>query len=420
MQRTTYRALFLSLLATALFTLPLFAQLRPFPQHVTYAGATIYPNNRTQAQKDDDVRTYYNWWKSQYLVTAGTAADGSQLYRIAMGGPGSDDAYRTTSESQGYGMTIVALMAGHETNAKQIFDGLWKFTRLHPSSIDSRLMAWEVPETPGDNDSAFDGDADMAYALLMADKQWGSAGAINYLSAATTLIAGIKASTIGPNSRLPMLGDWVTYNGSTRNEYTPRTSDFMLANFRAYRNATADVTWDTVVTNSQSAITHLQTNYASTTGLLPDFTERTSSTSTTMMPASPYFLEDYTDGDYSYNACRVPWRLGLHALLWNNATSVTQVQKISSWAKTKTAGNPQIFREPGYMLDGTTLEPTWDYSSAFVAPLGVAAMSGGSTQQTWLNSIYSSVVARHEGYYADSIDMICLIIMSGNHWDPTL
>jgi hypothetical protein len=36
------------------------ADLRPFPQHVTYASGTIRPSHRTQAQQDAAVRAYYD------------------------------------------------------------------------------------------------------------------------------------------------------------------------------------------------------------------------------------------------------------------------------------------------------------------------------------------------------------------------
>lgn len=415
MNRHPFRALCTGLLSAAIVlisTMPAAAQNYPFPQHVSYPGASIYPNHRTQAQQDADVRAYYDSWKQTYLVSAGTASDGTPLWRVSMGGsnPG-----RTTSESQGYGMKIVVFMAGYDANAQTIFNGLWKFARLHPSSINNNLMAWEVPEGTG-NDSAFDGDADMAYALLLAHKQWGSAGTVNYQSAAATLIGAIKASTIGPQSRLPMLGDWVSVNGTTRNQYTPRTSDFMLANFRAFGAATGDATWSTVVANSQAAINHLQTTYSSTPGLLPDFTEKTSSTNTNPKPASPNFLEGPYDGMYSYNAARVPWRLGIDALLTNDATTLAQVRKISTWAEGVTSGNPQMFKEPGYTLAGAPINSSWGFSGKFGAPLGVAAMTK-STQQQWLNALYSAVYNRHEGYYSDSITMMSLIVMTGNHWD---
>ena len=70
-------------------------------------------------------------------------------------------------------------------------------------------MSWQVPGEPEGSASAFDGDADIAYALLLADAQWGSGGSIDYAREARTMIAGILESTIGPDSRLPMLGDWV-------------------------------------------------------------------------------------------------------------------------------------------------------------------------------------------------------------------
>ncbi len=41
-------------------------------------------------------------------------------------------------------MVIVALMAGHESNARQIFDGLYYFYVDHRSPIDNRLMEWQV------------------------------------------------------------------------------------------------------------------------------------------------------------------------------------------------------------------------------------------------------------------------------------
>src|SRR5262249_32577986 len=157
-------------------------------------------------------------------------------------------ANRTVSEGQGYGMIIVAIMAGHDPDAQTIFDGLWRFVRDHPSHIDARLMSFEWPEQPDAVDSAFDGDADIAYALLLADAQWGSGGAIDYQAEAQTLITAILESTIGPTSRLPLLGDWTEPNGAQYNEWTPRSSDFVVGHFRAYGRFTGDPVWDIVAT----------------------------------------------------------------------------------------------------------------------------------------------------------------------------
>ncbi len=400
-------------LASSLIAGPsLVAPRRPYPQHVVYAAGTIRPNHRTQSQQDDDVRAYYDAWKKDFLVEAGVLPDGRKLYRVTMG---KLQAFRTTSEGQGYGMIIVAVMAGHDPEAQTLFDGLWSFARQYPSPIDSRLMGWQIPVIPESNDSAFDGDCDIAYSLLLANRQWGSAGSIDYRNQALTVIAGILASTIGPQSRLPMLGDWVQPDGATKNQYTPRSSDFMPGHFRSFGKATGDPVWTEVVNASHAVITALQATSSPNTGLLPDFIVPTSQSDTTPKPAPPNFLESANDGEYYFNAGRDPWRLGTDALLNGDPISMAQTRKITQWARSAAAGNPTQIRT-GYRLDGTPLND-FAFTIFFAAPLGVAAMTDPSQQQ-WLNDIYDSVYATHEDYYEDSVTLLSLLTMTGNMWSP--
>lgn len=387
---------------------------RPFPQHATYAPGTIRPNRRTQAAQDDDVRAYYEIWKKNFLVPAGTAPDGTALYRVTFG---IADPARTVSEGQGYGMMIVAWIAGHDSDAQPLFDGLWKFSRNYPSAIDSRLMGFRVPPDPDTNHSAFDGDSDIAYALLLADRQWGSSGRIDYRAEGQQVIAGILASTIGPQSRLPMLGDWILPDGATHNQYTVRSSDFMPDHFRVFEQVTGDTVWARVVTETQAVINSLQMNYSAGTGLLPDFIVPTSARDKTPKPAPPNFLEGPYDGDYEYNAGRVPWRLGADALLNGDPVSLVQTRKITSWAYNSTGGRVSQIRA-GYALDGTPLPEHDFFSIFFAAPLGVAAMTDAA-QQEWLNDIYDAVYATHEDYYEDSVALLSLLVMSGNSWGPS-
>ncbi|HLA86813.1 MAG TPA: glycosyl hydrolase family 8 [Anaerolineales bacterium] len=390
---------------------PATAITRPFPQHVTYAPNSILPNHRTQAELDNDVRAFYDYWKSEYLVEDGLRDVGFWLYRVALGK--SEEARGTTvSEGQGYGMIIVPIMAGYDPDAQIIFDGLWEFTRAHPSEVDPRLMDWNVPDPDG-NDSAFDGDADIAFGLLLADAQWGSAGRVNYKAEAEKMIGGILESTIGPESHLPMLGDWVDANGEDHNQYTPRSSDFMLVNFRSYGKATNDPVWNDVVAQSQNVITAIQTIYSPQTGLLPDFIVINEQTP---QPAPPDFLEGTTDGAYNYNAGRDPWRVGLDALLYDDATSRSIVQKISHWIEVS-AGKAPANICAGYELNGTPLPDSDYFTTFFVAPMGVAAMSD-TAQQDWLNAVYDSVYDTHEDYYEDSVTLLCLLVMTGNFWAP--
>ncbi|HMN28213.1 MAG TPA: hypothetical protein PKE45_08665, partial [Caldilineaceae bacterium] len=175
--------------------------------------------------------------------------------------------------------------------------------------------------------------------------------------------------------------------------------------------------WSAVISQTQTVIPHLQTHDSPATGLLPDFIVPISASDHTPQPAPANFLEAPTDGSYSYNAGRDPWRIGADALLNGDPTSLAQVRKITLWAQRAAAGDPLQIK-PGYTLDGQPIPPGNYFTSFFATPLGVAAMSE-PTQQLWLNAIYDAVYARREDYYEDSVTLLCLLIMTGNYWDPT-
>ena len=393
------------------------APSRPFPQHVALAAGTLLPNHHPRTQIDDDVRALYDAWKTRYLAQAGTEIDGHPRYRVLFSRSPGD---KTVSEGMGYGMLVVPLMAGHDPDAQTIFDGLWEFVRDHHSTIDPRLMDWtvdanEVPEPDG-NDSAFDGDCDIALGLLIAETQWGDGGRFDYGADAQAVIAGILASTIGPVSRLPMLGDWVDPNGQPYSQWTTRTSDFMLSNFRAFAVATGDPVWNQVIAATQAAVTHVQSVYSPGTGLLPDFLVPASGSDHTLEPARPHFLEGTHDGEYYYNAVRDPFRLGLDAAVAGDATSRDQVRTISAWALGATGGDPNGV-QAGRRLDGSLQSGASYFTTIFAATLGVAAMNTPGQQQ-WLNDLYDAVRASDEGYFEDSVTLLSLLAMTGNFWVP--
>ncbi len=389
------------------------APFYPFPQHVNYGSASIRPavSRRTM---DNDVRSFYDHWKSSYLVAAGTAPDGTPMYRVSFG---SENPARTVSEGQGFGMLIVTFMAGYDSHAKGIVDGLWAFARQHPSTIDDRLMQWEVPANPASgSDAAFDGDADMAHALFLAHAQWGSAGSVDYRMEGRQLLAAIRESMTGHQSHLPMLGDWVEQNGTKYNQYTPRPSDFMPAHFRSWYRLTGDNYWLQVLQASQNAVSQVQRDHSPATGLLPDFLVPLSSSNHNLKPAPPDFLEGPHDGHYDYNSGRVPWRIATDALLNGSSVSFVQAGKIADWIVRATGGNVNRIHD-GYYLNGQPLRPNGGFTTFFAAPFGVALMTTPSHQQ-FLTNVYKAVRRRHEDYYEDSVNMLCLLLMSCNYWEP--
>src|SRR5882757_10549899 len=99
---------------------------KPFPQHVKYFPGTIKPNHISQTQLDNTVKSFYTQWKKRFIKHT----------------PGKDEEFvwfenkdkkQCVSEGQGYGMIIVALMAGYDTSAKDVYDNLYRYYKAHPS-----------------------------------------------------------------------------------------------------------------------------------------------------------------------------------------------------------------------------------------------------------------------------------------------
>ncbi|AIQ47679.1 beta-glucanase [Paenibacillus sp. FSL R7-0273] len=392
------------ILCLALFMLPagsaLAAVNKPFPQHTVYTSGTIKPNHVTQASMDNAVKTKWNEWKAAYLKPAGTGK-----YYVKYNSDGE-----TASEAHGYGMLFTVLMAGYDANAQTYFNGLYQYYTAHPSSINPYLMSWKQNSSFQNiegEDSATDGDMDIAFALLLADRQWGSTGTVNYLAAAGNIIGAIMDNEINQTQWTIRLGDWGnsgSYNTATR------PSDFMLGHLKAFKTASGDARWGNVTDKTYSIINSLYTGYSASTGLLPDFVIYSGGA---YNPAAAGFLEDANDGNYNYNSCRTPWRIATDYLITGDNRAISQLTQLNSWIKTKVSSSPGSIKD-GYKLNGTTFG---SYNSgAFYAPFGVSAMIS-SSNQSWLNSLWSHTAgSAAEDYYEDSIKLFSMIVMSGNWW----
>jgi hypothetical protein len=188
----------------------------------------------------------------------------------------------------------------------------------------------------------------------------------------------------------------------------------MMDHFRSYGTATGDAFWTQVVDASYGLVTTIETNFSASTGLLPDFVEKTD---TSPAPAGADYLEDTTDGQYAYNACRVPWHLATDYVVSGDARAKTALSKINTWIKSKTGGTATSVKD-GYKLNGTTTGTSNNF--AFEAPFGPAAMIS-SSNQAWLDAIWSNVsghTAADKSYYDDTLKMLNMIVMSGNWWQP--
>lgn len=396
--------LVISFAATLLLSSIGYTQNRPFPQEQTWENC-IKPTNHSQEDLNNDIKSFYDHWKSNYLTEANTVG-----YYIQGDNTGGSAADKGTSEGHGYGMVITALMAGYDDQAKTYFDGLFNFFDSHRSSINSELMGWLVDAEESESgaySSAADGDMDIAYALLLAHDQWGSEGDINYLQEAKEMITlGLKKSDFGASSKRVLLGDW------DKDQFSTRSSDWMTAHMHAYFEATEDEFWNEATEEVYSLVDDITENYASNTGLMPDFI-----INELPEPAGEDFLEGPHDGKYYFNAARFPWRIAMDFGHYGTQESKDHMNKILSWLKPETDFDPYNVYS-GYNLDGSEIPGSGYDNATFVSPMVVAATVDAEHQE-YLNLGWTFIRGLKSSYFADNINLLCMLYISGNWWAPT-
>jgi hypothetical protein len=226
---------------------------------------------------------------------------------------------------------------------------------------------------------------------------------------------------------------------------------------RAFREASGDPFWDSVITNNYRVFHYLQNTYSPEVGLVPDFikhiriaqglgyegsvktenpalkiplspTERkldsgaaadSADASLFAEPAQPNYLESKYDGVYNFNACRVPWRISTDYLVSGDPQAAAFLSRINSWIRATTKGNPDNI-SAGYNLSGEDLPHRYFEALCFICPFAVAAMASPDNQD-WLNKLWDYTVhfrLKDFDYYDNSIKMLDMIILSGNYWTP--
>ena len=123
------------------------------------------------------------------------------------------DANDVRSEGQSYGMMIAVQM-----NLQSEFDRLWRFAqqRMQFATNDAwnRYFRWQGAVTANanqinvnfaQNGPAPDGDEYFTAALYLADRRWGSNGAINYEQEADAIASALLNNAGGAQGRVPLI-----------------------------------------------------------------------------------------------------------------------------------------------------------------------------------------------------------------------
>ena len=380
----------------------------PFPQNRMSAGC-IYPTG----YRNEDVMTAYTRWKAD-TVTASGAGGHLRIRRPLDPGLDKDS---TVSEGIGYGMIIAVFM-----NDQPLFDELWKYEQTPAFLDDNGLMHWYISADGqvvlGEN-GATDADEDMAFALLMADKQWGGSGSLgkSYLQHATDQITKIWNHEV-LDSKLAAAGDhFLDWNNINISYFAP-------AYYRLFKKSVTipGADWDAVIKTAYDTIDIALNNdrvHQQMNGLVPAWCASHGAPPDGV--CSPVPAPAGSASNYQYDSCRTPFRIALDWCWFGEPRARSYLARTSAFFSG--VGAARI--ADGYALDGTP-QPIYGadggQSAAFVGPAGVGAMSS-ATYQTFVDQAYAAVVTGKllvgGTYYDESWTVLSLLMMTGNFLDYT-
>ncbi len=350
-----------------------------------------------------DVQTAYAKFKTDLVTTAGAGG----FLRILR--PNSPGAMNTSnSEGIGYGMIIAVYM-----NEQTFFDQLWKYEQLHLRA--NGLMDWQInPEgtAASGTGAATDGDEDMAFALVMADKKWGGSGTLSdtYLNLAKKQIDLIWQFEVDQTRGFVVApGDSFGGGGVINISY------FAPAFYRIFGQATGKTAdWAKVVESSYLALNAAlnATNQNVTNGLVPAW-----STPAGVPQAPNAALPTYHQLDSS----RTPFRIAQDYCWFNEPRALTYLQKITSFYSGIGAANIL----DGYNLNGMPFAGAGSFPAAslhlaaFVGPAGVGAMATPAyatlRDQAYVALVTPPGLLGGSLYYNESWTVLSLLMMTGHY-----
>jgi endo-1,4-beta-D-glucanase Y len=371
----------------------------PFPQN-RQSPRCAYPGYR-----NSDVRAAFDWWKKQMVTSEGA---GGHLRVKRMPTDTGLDPASTVSEGIGYGMLIAVYM-----NDQPLFDELWKYEQQWLSQ--NGLMDWYIDAAGTKRlgtGGASDADEDMAFALLMADKQWGGNGSLgdSYLNVAKGQIQRMwehevhDGKLLKPGDGWNLPDPWSLVN----------VSYFAPSYYRAFAAATGNMGWNEVIKTAYDTLENSlnATNKNVDNGLVPAWSTSDGA------PTGAAF--DGAPTHYQYDSCRTPFRIGIDYCMYDEPRAKAYAAKTSQFFGG--IGVPNIV--DGYNLDGTprAQHPTGQ-SASFIGPATVGAMVSGADSPL-LTQGYTAIATRNlligGEYYDGSWTVLSLLMLSGNFLDYTI
>jgi endo-1,4-beta-D-glucanase Y len=370
----------------------------PFPQNRSVGACTLPAANR-----NSDVVAAFEKWKTA-TVTSDGANGALRVKRLA-----SDPKLElgsTVSEGIAYGMLIAVYM-----NEQAMFDGFWKYSQQWLD--ENGLMHWYINAAgtePLGTGAASDADEDIAFALIMADRQWGGQGSLEdtYLNLAKVQMDRVWQHEILDGKLLKAGDTWGGWGDVNVSYFAP-------SYYRTFAEISGNAGWLDVVETSYDTLTNSlrAENGNSDNGLVPAWCTSDGE------PNNNVWQDGSAPTHYQYDSCRTPFRIGLDYCFFSEARAQEYVAKTTGFFSNIGAANIV----DGYELDGTPRPEFGNgQSAAFVGPATVGGMYSTAHAQ-FVQEGYDQVkkldlVVGGE-YYDLSWTVISLLTMTGNFLDYT-
>ncbi|KAI9594829.1 Six-hairpin glycosidase-like protein [Syncephalis fuscata] len=345
----------------------------------------------------------YTTWRQRYLRDEPSLGSGQPCRYVAYNTDGSNGDAITTSESSGYGLLISVL-----NNAREDFDAILRFTDHFMNSRD--LLGWQqrreqgsgriLPGNNGGENSATDGDLDCVAALWMAHKRWGNN---QYADRARRWGNAILNHCINSDTGAIVLGDWANFNKWDDKRWLTRPSDYVLGHLTMFSRKHTDRSdaWNRVI-NATRSIMNSQYKLNPNTGLVADFLKWDSGRNM-YMPANGFVQESSHDGDFNWNACRVPWRLAQYYFYTRDSSVLPHLQALVRFFEARCSNGYVL---AGYQLNG---QGYVNYTNlAFLAP---AAYCLKIMNSPLANTVFGQMDQAYPSatYYGETISLITLL-----------
>lgn len=383
-----------------------------FPQNKTYSGLTDIKSKEILL---DEVLVQYQNYKDKYLIQSTETSGGYYILSKATDG---SNYIITVSEAHGWGMTIMAYMAGADTTesgedlAKKYFDGMVKFWNDHRSG---NLMNWRVFQgewSQSSDGAATDGDLDIANAFILGYHQWKDP---SYLQYAKAIISEIKQYEMNQSKKIPTIGNFGAAPNATR------PSDWLGCNFRNFAAVTGDNFWNQAASAIYSEYSTFVNNHSSATGLVPDFIDNG-------QICSEWFLNEFQyTNSFNTNACRVPFRFAYDYLLYGASEAQSGLSKMSAWAFKETGGSAANLKSGYWVDDGTLIQEgselgvnDFNFNSMYFMASFLAGASTVAPLKNFAIDLYNECgkdySLENADAFGDAIYLLSLLLISGNAW----